>query len=94
MNALGLSEGVLVKGAVLAAGMAMFLTGCDAFSSSVYTLYRSSLIDPNLRVHVATFDASGREEYNRENCAIAAKLFGDQPGVRTKFWCEKGRFKD
>ena len=52
-----------------------------------------SVTDPNMRIHIATFDASEKEEYNRENCEIAAKLFGTQPGVKTKFWCEKGRFR-
>lgn len=69
------------------------VAGCDGLSTTEYTLYRSSLVDENLRVHVATFDASESEGYNRDNCALAVKLFGAQSGVRTKFWCEKGRFK-
>ena len=57
----------------------------------VYTLYRSSAIDLLARVHVATFDASDGDDYNRENCDIARVLFQDQPGVTVRYWCEAGR---
>jgi len=46
-----------------------------------------------MRLHIATFDAAEKEEYNRENCDVAQKLFGAQPGVKTRFWCEKGRYR-
>jgi hypothetical protein len=46
-----------------------------------------------MRLHVATFDANEQEEYNRENCEVAARLFAAQAGVKTKFFCEKGRFR-
>jgi hypothetical protein len=45
------------------------------------------------RLHVATFDAAEGDEYNRGNCEIAADLFGKQPGVRVRYWCEKGGFR-
>ncbi len=64
-----------------------------AGQEDVYTLYRSSLVDPKLRVHVATFDAYSGREYNAENCLLAARLFVRQPGTQTVFWCEPGRFK-
>ncbi len=68
------------------------LFGCGG-SDDTYTLYRSSIVG-TLRIHVATFDAAGEsEEYNRENCFTAQKLFENQPGVLTRFWCEKGRYK-
>jgi hypothetical protein len=57
----------------------------------VYTLYRN--LTPELRIHVATFDANEREDYNRENCEIAQSLFQNQPGIEVKYWCEKGRFR-
>jgi len=73
---------------------AMLAAGCDLVGGAMsYTLYRSSLVDSSLRVHVASFDASESEQYNRENCALAAKLFLSQPSVQAKFWCEKGRYK-
>ena len=52
-----------------------------------------SVLDENMRIHVATFDAAGGEAYNRGNCEQAQALFQAQPGVKTKFWCEKGRFR-
>jgi hypothetical protein len=64
--------------------------------NKVYTLYRSGVFDPRMRRHVATFDADDgdtTEDYNRDNCTQAASLFQAQPSVTTKFWCEKGRFK-
>ena len=64
-----------------------------ASENDVHTLYRNSLTDVNMRLHVATFDSADGDSYNRENCELAAKLFESQPGVKTKFWCEKGRFK-
>lgn len=68
---------------------------------TTYTLYRSDRSD-TLRIHVATFDAkqksidgsgSAEDAYNSENCRIAADLFQSQPGVKVRYWCEKGSFK-
>lgn len=68
------------------------LAGCGG-SDGVYTLYRSSPIDANMRIHVATFDASDGHDYNNENCRLASDLFRTQPGVTVRYWCEKGRYK-
>lgn len=76
--------------------------GADIFGDSdeVATLYRTSVVVPDARYHIATFDAddkktgSTRFAYNFENCQIAAELFQNQPGVKTKFWCEKGYFRE
>ena len=70
------------------------LASCSmAGSSHTYTLYRSSTVGEVDRIHVATFDATDGEQYNKENCQLAAGLFQQQPGIKTKFWCEKGRFR-
>jgi hypothetical protein len=69
-----------------------------------YTLYRSSAVLPGMsfddadkanamRIHVATFDALEGEAYNQENCRLAEDLFNSQPGISTRFWCEKGRYR-
>jgi hypothetical protein len=68
----------------------LLLTGCDG---DTYTLYRSSTAAVGLRIHIATFDAAEKAEYNRENCELAQRLFREQPGVSVQYWCEKGRFK-
>jgi hypothetical protein len=62
-------------------------------NENVYTLYRNSVTDVNMRIHVATFDAAEAMEYNRDNCAQAQLLFQNQQGVKTKFWCEMGHFR-
>ncbi len=65
----------------------------------VATLYRSSVVIENARMHVATFDAKIKAfrgtifDYNWENCQVAANLFQSQPSVKTKFWCEKGFYR-
>ncbi len=64
-----------------------------ASKGQIFTLYRNSITDEKMRLHVATFDAFEDEAYNRGNCEQAQLLFQNQPGVKTKFWCEKGRFK-
>jgi hypothetical protein len=71
------------------------LTGCSASEGDIFTLYRNSVTTggENMRLHVATFDSVDGEAYNRGNCDQAQILFQNQPGVKTKFWCEKGRFK-
>ena len=84
--------------------MKQFLTGCAAAASIAYavnmfnetrsyTLYRSGVNLPNLRIHVASFDSSDGTDYNKGNCEIASERFQSQPGVEVKYWCEKGRFK-
>lgn len=68
--------------------------------NDVATMYRSSPVIKNARIHIATFDSTtkaynGNEfDYNWENCQVAAKLFQSQPGVITTFWCEKGFYKE
>ena len=70
------------------------LAGCSpkADDAVIYTLYRSSAA-AEMRIHVATFDATEAEAYNRDNCQIAAVLFQAQPGVVVHYWCEKGRYR-
>lgn len=81
----------------IAIGCVVFgLVACSAdfgSDSDVFTLYRNSVTDENMRIHVATFDANEKEAYNRGNCEQAQALFQAQPGVSVKFWCEKGRFR-
>ena len=75
--------------------VASSLVGCSGAVSDAnsFTLYRSSVTDKAMRIHVASFDSEAGEAYNQENCRQAELLFQSQPGVETKFWCEKGRFR-
>lgn len=71
--------------------LSLALSGCaDTYA---YTLYRNSAGDQNMRIHVASFDSLDGNDYNSQNCEIAAKLFKAQPGVTVRYWCEKGSFK-
>lgn len=71
---------------------ALVAMGCNGEGQS-FTLYRNSVSDPSMRIHVASFDSSDGPEYNRGNCEQAQQLFQNQSGVKTKFWCEKGRYR-
>lgn len=73
--------------------LAAMATAVSAGDGDVFTLYRNSLTDANMRVHIATFDTDSKGTYNRENCKLAASLFQQQPGVKTVFWCESGRYR-
>tara|TARA_R110000787_G_scaffold81651_7_gene176892 strand:- start:799 stop:1089 length:291 start_codon:yes stop_codon:yes gene_type:complete len=65
----------------------------------IATLYRSSVVIKNARIHIATFNATAKISdgdgfaYNWGNCLVAAELFQKQDGVKTRFWCEKGRYR-
>ena len=64
--------------------------------NDVATLYRSSVVIENARLHIATFDAlQGKNsfDYNWENCQLAEEFFQSQQGVTTRFWCEKGFYE-
>jgi hypothetical protein len=78
--------------AITIALAALSLASCNEPHSGTYTLYRSSTTGP-MRIHVATFDSDAPEEYNRENCQVAVGLFAAQPGVKVRYWCEKGRYR-
>lgn len=64
----------------------------EAPHGQVYTLYRNSVTNPSMRIHVATFDAQEAAVYNLGNAEQARSLFQAQPGVAVKFWWEKGRY--
>jgi hypothetical protein len=71
------------------------LAGCSLDKpddGNSYTLYRGSTAGP-MRIHVASFDASDGDDYNRDNCDIARRLFQAQSGVTVRYWCEKGRYR-
>jgi hypothetical protein len=72
---------------------ALLLGGCAGEDDSSYTLYRNGVSDEAARYHVATFDSRDGEKYNQGNCQVAVGLFQSQPGVTTRFWCEKGRYR-
>ena len=51
--------------------LAALIVGCsgsDGLESQSFVLYRNSVTDENMRIHVASFDAAEGEQYNRGNC--------------------------
>ena len=70
-------------------------------NKTIYTLYRNSPVDKNMRIHVATFDSKEvtyqgtNEEYNSHGCNLMASLLNSKSKMKgfSKFWCEKGKFK-
>ncbi len=79
----------------LLALVAVMSCSSAAPDGDVYTLYRSSVVIPNARVMVATFDEpAGGAKYNAENCSVAARLFANQPAVIVSYWCENGRARN
>lgn len=92
----------ILKGPSHPLGLAVLFLACCAAATAtsattddtvVFTLYRNSAVNGALRMHVATFDAADGKTYNMTNCHAAADLFEGQPGVKTRFWCEPGRFR-
>lgn len=59
-----------------------------------FTLYKNSVSDTSMRIHVATFDADESIKYNQENCKHAKDLFQGQKMNKEKYWCENGYFKE
>jgi hypothetical protein len=81
------------RGSIAFIALVALLAGCVE-GQDAYTLYRSSALDRNMRIHMATFDAEDGADYNRENCQIAADLFEAQPGVTVAYWCEPGLYRE
>jgi len=81
-------------GLILFAGSILVWASVTTNKTDIYTLYRSSTVIEEARIHVATFDVIDDQfGYNKENCSLAAKLFKRQPDTEVSFWCESGRFK-
>ncbi len=57
---------------------------------SSYTLYMNSEAFPDMRIHIANFNADEDKSYNEENCSIAARFFQLQIN-HVNYWCEEGR---
>lgn len=92
---------------LIVATAAITAASCSAQrpDANSYTLYRTGEVALGvggdvqrdleaMRIHVASFDANLEEFYNRDNCQIAAGLFGVQEGVTSRYWCEKGRYRE
>lgn len=69
--------------------LAGFLVGGCPTTNEPFALYRSSALDAGMVIYVARFDAPGMQDGgNAINCATAASLFQNQPGVTVRYWCQ------
>jgi hypothetical protein len=66
--------------------MAWYRSAASAADETTYTLYRNSVLDLKMRIHVASFDTDNGGDYNIENCNLVADLMKTQDGVTTRFW--------
>jgi|TARA_B110000977_G_scaffold88491_1_gene117598 hypothetical protein len=82
-----------LKKQILLPILLVFATGANA-NDDFAALYRNSVMNENMRLHISTFDTKHGRDYNWENCQLVAKLMQNQPGVLTKFWCEIGDFRE
>lgn len=83
-----------VSVASIALTILIFLAMRGGISGESWTLYRNGVTDARSRIHVATFNSSDGDKYNRENCETARSLFQNQPSVAVRYWCEQGSFRD
>ena len=76
--------------------------GNTAESNRTYTLYRNAPSKEEARIHVATFDSIAYlhgdemdELMNKRNCERVATMYQERPMWKeTKFWCEKGKYRE
>lgn len=78
--------------------IAALLAASGLQAEETWTLYRSELGQPWVRLHVATFDAyldrptAGPAGYNQQNCRLAAEVLRLRTGSAVRYWCEHGRY--
>ena len=73
-----------------------------AKGNRTYTLYRNAPSTEEARIHVATFDSIAYshgdtldELMNKRNCERVATMYQEKPMWKdTKFWCEKGKYRE
>ena len=77
--------------------LGLLLAACNQTNvqteANVYTFYRNSILEPSMRIHVATFDSVDRTDYNRASCEEAAGLYRKHDTEKKNWWCEKGRYR-
>ncbi len=90
--------------AVALATLTLILSA-HAASADVWRLYRSGFLDPDMKIHMATFDTDEgggvAGDYNGNLCRLTADFMrvchstdvSDCPGkpwFKTRYWCERG----
>ncbi|MFZ4481290.1 MAG: hypothetical protein ACOYNZ_15500 [Rhodoferax sp.] len=71
-------------------GVSLAACGSSNNEKNSFTLYQSSVMDPNMRVRVAVFDAPNGKNYNTQKCRTAQDMYQKQADT-ARFWCEQGK---
>jgi hypothetical protein len=71
--------------------LAWFAAASSSNQRDAYTLYRSYVSAPNVKLRVAVFDTANGKDYNTQKCRAAQDLYQRQDDV-ARFWCEQGAF--
>ena len=79
------------KGFIFWAGLIWIFVGITlpSIAKADWILYRESLIQGGGLVHVATFDADERDDYNKHNCLYIAEIMNTHPNERVLWLCFK-----
>jgi hypothetical protein len=85
-------EGKIVKLLIAIVTASTLLSGCGQMEN-IYTLYQATFMNPNMRKHVATFDATDGRDYNSQNCHSTQYLYQQKAGADAKYWCEFGTYR-
>lgn len=96
LRAIALVVLFVVTALPVSAGAKMEVAARNKNDRHVFTLYRNSHSNAEMRIHVATFDSNNRAEYNRYVCEKARKLFDKDRLQRVSkelYWCEPGRYR-
>lgn len=67
----------------------LFLEGCSKNDTVIYNLNVESKINPNLKIHIATFDSDEGENYRKASCNETAKLLQENSSGMNLFYCEQ-----
>lgn len=71
-------------------GVSLAACGSSSNDEFSFTLYQSSVTNPNMRVRVAVYDAPNGKTYNMQKCRAAQNLYQEKAGS-ARFWCEQGK---
>lgn len=82
--------GFLVFSVSLAACGSGSNSNSNSNDKSSFTLYQSSVTNPNMRVRLAVYDAPKGKKCDIQKCRTAHNLYQQQADT-ARFWCEQGK---
>jgi len=85
-------EGNEMKGLLgfLVFSVSLAACGSNSNDKSSFTLYQSSVTNPNMRVRLAVYDAPKGKKCDIQKCRTAQNPYQQQADT-ARFWCEQGR---